>query len=320
MMQILCLKSSPAVSPISRGIPRFNRWLLVALLGGSLLACQKKREQEAPAEGTEEQAAVGAQSEEGKAEEYRRLTAILPSAEQVQAVNNPSQLPEYKGPTGTVRGVVRVTGDSAPLQEALLSTIEANCEPAKSVYGPLFREGAERSLGDVLVAVTGYQGGYVPPMGEAVRVEGEGCAWNARTVVMTYGQRLEVSARDRRAYVPDLMGQASPAQLFVMPGAPPVPFVPQKPGRFLLIDSMRLYNRTDVFVLTYPTAAVTGLDGKFEISGIPVGRVKVNAFLPATNATVEREIEVKENQTVELELSLPFDQKSYEANLLPKSE
>lgn len=279
------------------------------LLGGVLsLACQSKKQDPGAAEVTP---VASGEAQKPSAEEFRKLSKILPPAELVQSHNNPQGLPKYAGATGTVRGVVRAVGDTAPVTLTELSDVKLDCTTPKSTFGTLFREGKDRALADVLIAVTGYQG-YVPTKSDAVLVQGDGCAWQSRTVVLTFGQSLRVAAKDNRPYVPELMGQQMPVQLFAMPGAEPVDLVPRKPGRFLLVDSLRIYNRADVFVLTYPTTAVTGLDGHFEITGIPEGKAKLNAFLPATSAVVEREVEIRSGVPVELSLELPFDSKKFE--------
>ncbi|HSC87438.1 MAG TPA: hypothetical protein VLC09_09225, partial [Polyangiaceae bacterium] len=190
------------------------------------------------------------QQAEGSAEAMRRKTEVLPPAEVVADTNNPGKLPIHSGPTGTVRGRVRVSGDEAPVASGEIDKARADCQLARPMYGKLFREGNERSLADALVAVTGYEG-YVAPKKDTVEIRGNGCAWDRRTVVMTFGQKLDVTAADNRTYVPELVGQTNVAQLFVMPGADPVKLVPRKPGRFLLLDSMRLYSRAEVFVLNY---------------------------------------------------------------------
>ena len=272
------------------------------------LACQRGKRGN---DGTPDTGSAPVADPVGSAEAMRQKTELLPPPEVQQASNNPQKLPVYSGPTGTVRGVVRAGGDPAPSTARDLADMKGDCPQARATFGYLFREGSERRLADVLVAVTGYSG-YVPAKGDTVTVFGEGCAWNKRTIVMTFGQKLSVVAKDRRPYVPDLMGQKAVAQLFVMPGADPVVLVPRHPGRFLLIDSMRLFNRAEVFALTYPTAQVTGIDGGFEIQGIPVGKAKVSAFLPQTNAVIEREVEVVAGQPVNLDLQLPFDAQQYE--------
>src|SRR5205085_1707018 len=73
----------------------------------------------------------------------------------------------------------------------------------------------------------------------------------------------------------------------------------------------------DVFVVRYPTTAVTGLDGHYRISGIPVGKVKVSAYLPLIDAglhpdvgisapTEEREVEISSGETARADFVLSY--------------
>ena len=244
------------------------------------------------------------------AKEARELTSNLPPAERVQSIVNPKKATPYSGKTGTVRGIVRATGDAPPELPEVLAKMDANCTTSRVTFGKLFREGPERELADVLVAVTGYEG-FVPAKGTEVEVRAEGCAWDSRTIVMTFGQRLNIDGTDNRPYVPEILGQAMPAQLFVLPTAPPVQLPPKGPGRFKLVDSMRLYNIAEVFVLPYATAAVSNLDGEFEITGIPVGEVTVNALLPQTGVVAEKKVTVSADAVTEVEFSLAFDAKDW---------
>lgn len=240
------------------------------------------------------------------AKEAREKLAVGPPKEEVERVVNPSGSAPYAGPTGGVRGKVVSVGDlPLPLDKALAS-MEENCTLSRQLFASVPREGKNRALADAFVAVTGYEG-FIPAKEDTVRVVGSGCAWDRRTIGMTFGQDLKIAAGDRRPYVPELIGQRTPAQLFVLPDAEPVSLPPRKPGQYRLLDSMRLYNVADVIVVAYPTFDVTGLDGRFEITGIPVGKVKLNAFLPSTEATTGQEIEIKAGEMVELELKLPFN-------------
>lgn len=137
-------------------------------------------------------------------------------------------------------------------------------------------------------------------------VRGEGCAWDRRTIALTFGQRIGVVAADRRPYVPDLVGQKTVAELFAMPGADPIHIVPARPGQYALQDSMRLYSRADAFVLAYSTHDVTGLDGVYEISGVPAGKVRIGAILPATNGVAEQVIELEAGKTRQVDLVIEY--------------
>jgi hypothetical protein len=124
---------------------------------------------------------------------------------------------------------------------------------------------------------------------------------------------LDVRSRDSRAYVPDLIGATLKAQLVAVPRGDAIHLYPEHPGRFELIDSMRLFMSADVVVVSYPTHAVTGSDGSFVIPHVPVGQVTVSAVLPATAVQTSKRVELHAGESVEVKLELPFDLKRWEA-------
>jgi hypothetical protein len=245
-----------------------------------------------------------------------KIISALPDEAFVQSVVNPQKLAPYSGATGSVRGVVFATGDPPPPHPEVLAKMDATCTTSRTMYGSLFREGPQHELADVLVAVTEYKG-FVPAKSPGVKVLAQGCAWPARTIAMTFGQNLMIDGADNRPYVPELLGQPMPAQLFVLPTAPPVELPPKKPGRFKLVDSMRLFSVAEVFVLPYATAAVTDEVGRFEITGIPVGKVKVNALLPQTGAVAAQEVTIEADKVTELKFELSFDRAAYDKKEKP---
>ncbi len=237
----------------------------------------------------------------------------LPGAnDRISKLVNPENKPAYAGPTGSVRGVVTATGDAAPIATAHVQQIKGDCPEARESYGHVFREGMLRSLADVLVAVTGYDG-YVPAKVPKQTIAARGCAYSTRTVALTFGQTLEIVSKDRQAYVPNLLGSHMKAQLLALPGGVGSTVYPPEPGHYMLTDDMKLFMMADVFVLKYSTYDVTGLDGKYEITGIPIGKARISALLPATGAVVEKDIEIKAGEPLELALEIPFDAKATEA-------
>ena len=231
------------------------------------------------------------------------------------AVNAKGEAP-YAGATGTISGIITAIGDAPPDMPEAIAKIPDDCASAKGTYGKLFREGAGRALADVVVGVTGYTG-YVPEDEPAVVADATGCAWNARTYVLTFGQSLDVRSRDSRPYVPDLMGARLKAQLVALPRGEAIHLYPEQPGRYVLTDSMRLFMMAEVLVVKFPTHAVTGLDGRFTIPHVPVGKVKVSALLAATTAQSEKEVEVHAGELVEVPLTLSFDRASWDAHRGP---
>jgi hypothetical protein len=208
---------------------------------------------------------------------------------------------------GAVSGTIRIKGDPAPTIEAMAPKIPVGkCFLAHDMYTKLFREGEGRTLADVLVAVTEYQGEVEAPP-ERVRVEAKDCAYDRRTIAMTVGQTLSVQNVGTGTHTPQLLGFPSPALILAIPKGDPVEFEPTKLGQYQLLDRTHSFAFADVFVLNYSSVAVTGLDGKFEISGLPPGKAKVSALLPITGQTLSREVLIPSGGTVPSDFEFDFD-------------
>ena len=221
----------------------------------------------------------------------------------VEANVNPRKLPAYEGPTGAVEGTIKMRGDRP---ESVALSLPPACEGARPTYEKSYREGPGRTAADVMVAVTGYDG-YVPAKGDAVQVTIDNCAFSTRTVVATYGQRIDVSNVDaRNSFVPVLMGAQSTSMMVAVSNGNPVKLYPLHVGQYPLIDNMnRPWMRADVIVLKYATHAVTGLDGHYRIEGIPVGEVNVDAYLPSLDVTVgKKDVKITEGTTTKVDLVL----------------
>lgn len=235
------------------------------------------------------------------------------SLEEVRKVLNPTNLPEYDGPTGAVEGTIRMKGDPAP---ELPLQLDPGCMLAGGMYGRLFREGSGRVLADVMVAVTGYEG-YVSEKKSLSKVNIEGCAFSARTIVMTLGQRLQVQNIDKhKTYLPSLVGARSAAMMAAVPMGDPVNLYADKPGRYMLIDNLNNdWMRAEVMVVKFPTHDVTGIDGRYRIEGIPVGQVSVDAWLPMADLTKGAKVTIEQDKTAKMDLELTFSQAKYDEML-----
>lgn len=300
------------VVPISSSILAFGFVLPLALL-----ACQRN-EPSSQTDSTTATSPVASQSKtlSRTAASTQQTPPTIPpllDSAAVQAAVNPAGGKPYSGPTGRLRGVVRVSGDSAPTLDATVAKMKPECAPARAVYGKLFREGPAREVADVFVAVTGYHG-FISAKGEAVNVVYHDCSYEQRTYGVTFGQRLEVTATGHETAIPTLIGAPTGAGLVAIPHGDPIRLTPDRPGRFGLTDMMRPYVFADVLVVKYPTFAVTRLDGRYDIGGLPPGEVTVNAFLPAAMITIEQKVTIKAGEPVDLDFTLPFDQKKYDAD------
>jgi len=241
--------------------------------------------------------------------------AAIPE-QRIEAVNNATKQALYQGPTGAIEGTVIMTGDIAPDLTPYIDKIPSDCGVAANTYGKLFREGEGRSVADVLVAATGYNG-YLKPKVDHVDLTAHDCAWKKRTLAVTFGQYISVKSTDARPYIPQLLGGPPAALLVAVPGGDAVPVYPNEPGHYVLIDSMRLYSKADVFVVRYPTCDVTGLNGRYRIEGVPVGPVTVSALLPSTSSTSSRQVTVEANATAHVDFSLKFDVSTFKPPTIP---
>jgi hypothetical protein len=222
--------------------------------------------------------------------------------DKVAAAVNPKNVAPYAGKVGTVVGHVTYTGDAPPDNDV---RIPPKCAEAAATYGKLFRVGQDKGLADALVTVTNYDA-FVPAPSTSVAITAQGCALSQRTVAATFGQRIEVTNKDPRdSFMPYLDGAPTRAIMVALPHGAAVRLYPQAPGHYLIRDELpKPFLTADVFALKFSTFDVTGLDGHFKIGRVPVGKVRVDAFLPALGKSVGKEIDVVEGEnTVDFELS-----------------
>ena len=232
----------------------------------------------------------------------------IPTA-MVAKMVNPEGLPAYAGPTGSVEGTITVTGDPAPATPENFS----RCPDASTMYGHLFREGepktagGPRSLGDAVVAVTGYQGFFVPAKEEAVDLTIVGCGFDRRTVTLTFGQRLEVKNLTKEFWTPKLDPPQTSVMMMAPPGGDAVRIYAKKPGHYRLIDHDRKYAVDDLYAFLHPLHTSSKADGTFRIDHVPIGKLRVNALHPRIpNSEASKEVEIKDGVVTHVDLELVY--------------
>ena len=220
---------------------------------------------------------------------------------------NPQRLPAYAGPTGSVEGTIFVTGDPAPETPADFK----RCPDAAKSYGHAFREGEPKSpggprwLADAAVAITGYGNFYVQEKEEAEEVTIEGCGLTKRTITLTFGQRLEVKNLTKDFWTPKLDPPQTGVMMMATPGGDPVKLYPKEPGRYHVIDHDRKWVVDDLYAFRHPLHTSSNVGGTYRIDGIPVGKVRVNAYHPRIpDAEASQEIEIQEGVIAKVDLTI----------------
>lgn len=231
-------------------------------------------------------------------------------AEEITRVINPSGLPAYAGPVGAIEGEVYVDGD-----EPESVSVAAPCPEAEAVYGKRFRQtlvGGKRLLADAIVGVTGYKE-FLPQREAAVQVSIEGCVLDKRTIVLTFGQRLDIVNKNapspQNFYTLSFERDRPSLVLMATPSGDAARVYPTKPGRDLLADKWsHPYLRADVFVLPSSLFVVTDRAGHFQMPYVPVGKQTISTTHPsfADGSDDSKQVEVLEGKTTHVELHLKY--------------
>jgi hypothetical protein len=231
--------------------------------------------------------------------------------ELVDAVVNPEHLPAYSGPTGSVEGTILVVGPSAP--EVKVDV--AQCPAALDTYGKLFREGTPatpggpRPLGDAVVIAVGYAGAYVPERRAAKQITiSPNCVYPARTITVTFGQRLEVTNQSKVPFAPRIEGDESPAVMMAAPlgMGDPIRLYPRRPGHAAMGDIMQPFVRQDLYVLRYPLHTVSDVDGHYRIDGVPVGKMTVRSLHPTVASEAQAPVDILPNVVSKVDITLEY--------------
>jgi hypothetical protein len=234
----------------------------------------------------------------------------LPAAS-VEAYVNRDHLPPYQGPTGSIEGTVTITGDPPPDTK---NRDYSKCPQGAAAYKKLFREGpprpdGSRPVADVLVAVTGYSGAYLPEQKPSRLVTVEDCVLSSRTIDVTIGQKIEFqNLMKDKIFAPAFIQTPSVLALVAPPAGDPVSLYPQAPGLLTLFDRFgagSAYLSAEVYVLVQPLHTVTDATGHYRIDGAPVGEMKVNGLLGVIQKQATKSVTIRANvvETVDLQLA-----------------
>jgi len=208
---------------------------------------------------------------------------------------------------GTIEGKVTFTGK--PRRSPLIQMgADPNCltinAGRKTVQQDLVvsRDGSVANVFLHIVDDIPYGG---PPPAEPVTIEQEGCIYHPRVSGAMIGQYLNVRNNDNTLHNIRAQSEAN----FFNVGQP---FSGLEFDFKLKKAEVMLQLKCDVHdwmlgyigVKSHPYFAVSGKDGTFRIEGVPVGRYTLQAWGETLGAQ-DREIEVKEGETVTVDFVFP---------------
>jgi len=291
---------------------RFAISVGAAAVAAMPLACRNSSGEPAPA-GETSSASVASVDGAPSAAASSPAGFPVPQAS-VDLVLDPEGFPAYDGPTGSVEGTVLVQGPPAPN----LPINTSQCPAALDTYGKLFREGkpdtpnGPRALADAVVVVIGYSGFYLREKNDAVKVTiTPSCAYPARTIAITYGQRLDIANQSRLLFAPAIEEAMNLAVMVAPPQekGEPVRIYPDRAGYFTLMDRMEPFVHEDLYVFRHPLHAVTDSAGHYRVDGVPVGKLKVGVHHPAVDADAESPVDVVAGVVQKVDLTLTYKPK-----------
>lgn len=198
--------------------------------------------------------------------------------EVLQRILNPSKATEYTGPTGVVEGTITVKGDPPAMRT--FQTLPKECEVAKAIHAPAYRAGPKNELADVLVGVRTWTG-YVRPSREDKVITIKNCSIEPTVIDLSLGQRLMVGNADAMPFMPQTATKMA-VQRLALKDMSPVPLIFTSPAAYGLTWLAGAPPGSDVptatvFVIPNALHTVTNLDGKYRITGIPVGKAHISA-------------------------------------------
>lgn len=228
------------------------------------------------------------------------------SEDEIRAIVNPGNQSEYTGPTGVVEGTITVTGD--PPEVTTYPKIPPTCAHGAEVHGATYRKGPKGELEGALVAVIGYSG-YVRTPRNDRNITIRNCAIEPPVIDLTLGQRLMVTNDDDVPYMPQVAAKMVVRRI-ALKGMTPVPVMLTHIAPYALSWLLNESPSPDVptatvFVLPSPLHVVTTLDGKYRITGIPVGKAKLTVAHLGMNEVMQ-DLDVKAGEVAKVDIKMTF--------------
>lgn len=204
---------------------------------------------------------------------------------------------------GSVMGMVSIEGTPPAPEEIRMNSDPACVEAASDTQTEYFAVGGEGGLGNVFVYVKNIEGSFPAATG-TMTLDQKGCRYTPHVFGMRVGQTLEIINSDPTLHnihatpsANDEFNTGQPIQGMKFERTFDAPEV-MVPFKCDVHGWMNAY----VGVLDHPYFAVTGEDGKFDISDLPPGQYEVEAWHEMLG-TQTQNITVGDGETADLNFS-----------------
>lgn len=182
---------------------------------------------------------------------------------------------------GTIKGMVTYD-DKVPNLRPLDMGADPDCaklNAGKEVMPQVLELGDGNAMAWVFVQVTGIEGDFDAPS-DTVVIDQNGCRYDPHVVGLMTGQTLMFRNSDGIMHNVHLLPKANREKNFGMPPTvkeTETTFSQPEPA-FQVKCDVHPWMNAYVAVMSHPYFDTSGLDGKFEISGVPAGTYEVVAW------------------------------------------
>jgi plastocyanin len=210
-----------------------------------------------------------------------------------------------EGPVGSIEGQVLFTGDTIPK-----STIVPNTTDPQICGMQISKRDVEISpdTKGVRYVLIWFEGvtlpeGYRPPRQDMV-LDNKDCQFEPHAAAITVGSTIETTNSDNVYHTTNLAGPPATENIPLVTKGSSYKTVVRRSGTIGVKCDKHGWMQAYIRVDAHPFHAVTDVNGKFSIAGIPVGTYKLKVW-HETFGVQDREVTLKEGEVQKLEVKYP---------------